>query len=187
MVRAFDPGPLEPGVLDDLLDWARRAPSAGNTAATRFVVLEGPEAVARYWDVTLPAGPRRHGFRWQGLLAAPALVMVATEPERYLSRYSESDKAATGRGGSAERWPVPFWWVDAGAVIQNLLLLVVEAGLGACLFGLFDNEDAVRAELGLPEGLRLVATVAVGRPRPDERGRSAGRPRPPLDEVVIRP
>lgn len=187
MVRAFDPAPLDDGRLDDLLDRARRAPSAGNTAATGFVVLDDPDAVDRYWDVTLPAGPRRDGFRWRGLLDAPALVIVSTEPERYLARYSEPDKAGAGRGGSIDRWPVPYWWVDAGAVIQNLLLLAVEAELGACLFGLFDHEPAVREEFDLDDGLRLVATVAVGRPLPDEPGRSASRPRPPIDEVTVRP
>lgn len=187
MVRDFEPDPIPSADLDELLDRARRAPSAGNTAATRFVVLDRPDAVAAYWDTTLPAGPRRERFRWQGLLRAPVLVLVATEPERYLERYAEPDKAATGRGGSAERWPIPYWWVDAGAVVQNLLLLAVDAGLGACLFGAFDNEPAIRERFGLDPELRLVATIAIGHPRPDEPGRSATRARPPVDEVVLRP
>lgn len=187
MVREFEPGPLDPGVVDELLDRARRAPSAGNTSATRFVVLDRPELVAAYWDVTLPEGPARQRFRWQGLLRAPALVLVATDPERYLARYREPDKARSGRGASKDRWPVPYWWVDAGAVVQNLLLLVVEAGLGACLFGPFDHEPALRERFDLDPDLRLVATIAIGRPRPDEPGRSADRPRPPLDQVIIRP
>ncbi len=187
MVRDFEPDPIPAAELDTILDRARRAPSAGNTAATRFVVLDRPDTVARYWDTTLPAGPRRDGFRWQGLLTAPVLVLVGTEPHRYLERYAEPDKARTGRGESADRWPVPYWWVDAGTVVQNLLLLVVDAGLGACLFGAFDHEPAIRDEFGLDDDLRLVATIAIGRPRPDEPGRSAGRDRPPIDEVIIRP
>lgn len=187
MVRDFAPDGLEPGRLDRLLDRARKAPSAGNTQATRFVVLDRVETVAAYWDLTLPPGPRRDGFRWQGLLRAPVLVMVATDPDLYLRRYSEADKVPAGRGRSTDGWPVPYWWVDAGAVAQNLLLLVVQDGLGACLFGPFDHEPALRDRFGLDPGLRLVATVAIGHPRPDEPGRSAGRPRPPLDEVVIRP
>lgn len=187
MVRDFDPDPIPAAQLDDLLDRSRRAPSAGNTAATRFVVLDRPETVARYWDTTLPAGPRRDGFRWQGLLRAPVLVLVGTEPDRYLERYAEADKAATGRGRSVDRWPVPYWWVDAGTVIQNLLLLAVDAGLGACLFGPFDHEPAIRQAFGLDDGLRLAATIAVGRPRADEPGRSARRGRQPIDEIIIRP
>ncbi len=190
MNRAFSPEPLDPAELDHLLDLARRAPSAGNTQAAGFVVLDHPELVARYWDTTLPGDDRtgpRSGFRWKQLLTAPALVLVTTEAERYLERYSELDKARTGRGESFERWPVPYWWVDAGTVIQNLLLLVNEAGLGACLFGPFDHEDAIKEEFGLPEQTRLAATIAIGRILQDEPGRSADRKRRDLDQVILRP
>ena len=187
MIREFGPEPVDPEVLDGLLDRARRAPSAGNTAAVRFVVLDRPELVSAYWDTTLPTGSRRDRFRWQGLLRAPVLVLVATEPDRYLERYAEADKAATGRGQSVDRWPVPYWWVDAGAAIQNLLLLVVQAELGACLFGPFDHEPAIVERFDLDPRLRLAATIAIGHPVPDEPGRSANRPRPPIEDVIIRP
>ena len=160
MTRAFTPEPLGRDLIDRLLDSARRAPSAGNCQATGFVLLDRPEQVRRYWDTTLPP-ERRVGFRWPQLLDAPVLVIVTTEPERYPARYREPDKAASNRG-SIDRWPVPYWWVDAGAVAQNLLLLAVEQGLGACLFGPFDHEPALRNEFGLDPAQRLVATVALG-------------------------
>ena len=186
MVRNFEPGPLPGAELDELLDRARRAPSAGNTQAVGFVVLDDPRTVARYWDVTLPS-PRRTSFRWQGLLAAPLLVLVTTRPEAYVNRYGEPDKLETDLGRSTDTWPVPYWWVDAGAVVQNVLLLAVDRGWGACLFGPFDHEPALREEFDVPEGVRLVATIALGRPRPDERSRSATRSRPALSEVIRRP
>lgn len=185
MVRSFTDDPVPVAVLDGLLDAARRAPSAGNTQATRFLVLDTPAAVAGYWDTTLP-GERRSGFSWPGLLAAPALVVVLVDPGAYPSRYREADKATTGLGEGVEAWPVPYWWVDGGAVVQTLLLGAVAAGLGACLFGLFAAESAVLAAHGVPAGWRAVGTVALGRPDPDRPGRSASRPRPPLGEVVQR-
>ncbi len=190
MSRAFSTEPLDPAAIDSLLDLARRAPSAGNTQAAGFVVLDRPDLVARYWNTTLPGdettGPRS-GFRWKRLLTAPALILVTTEVDRYLDRYSEPDKARTGRGESVERWPVPYWWVDVGAVIQNLLLLASEAGLGACLFGPFDHEDALKDEFAIPPETRIAATIAIGRTLPDEPGRSADRGRPDLDQVISRP
>lgn len=185
MVRSFTAEPVPPEVVDDLLRLARRAPSAGNTQAVEFLVLDTPDAVSAYWDVTLPRD-RRASFRWQSLLEAPVLVVVVVRPEAYPERYSEPDKINTGRGAGTEAWPVPYWWVDSGAVIQNLLLGVVERGLGACLFGTFDHESAVRHEFGVPEGHRLVATIALGHPGEDQPGRSKERPRPPLSEVIHR-
>lgn len=186
MTRAFTTDAIGRDELDPLLDLARRAPSAGNSQGSSFVVLDRPETVARYWDQTL-APERRPSFRWQGLLAAPVLILVTTRPDDYLERYRQPDKAPSGRGDSTDRWPVPYWFVDAGAVVQNLLLLATEAGLGACLFGPFDHEPALVAEFDLDPGTRIVATVALGRPRPDEPGRSAGRPRRPLNQVIHRP
>lgn len=190
MTRAFSSERVDPRALEELLDLARRAPSAGNTGAAGFVVLDRPDLVARYWDLTLPGDDRRGpraGFRWQQLLDAPVLILVTTEPQRYLSRYSEPDKSKTGRGESTDRWPVPYWWVDVGAVIENLLLLAAEAGLGACLFGPFDHEPSIKEEFELADGLRISATIALGHPLPDQPGRSAGRARAPISEVVVRP
>ncbi|MGV3758422.1 MAG: nitroreductase family protein, partial [Actinomycetota bacterium] len=70
MVRAFTDEPIDPAVVDGLVDLARRAPSAGNSQGCAFVVLSGTEETARYWDVTLPA-EKRASFRWPGLVAAP--------------------------------------------------------------------------------------------------------------------
>ncbi len=185
MVRSLKSDPLPPRLIDELLDLARRAPSAGNTQATGFVVLDRPDLTDRYWNITLPE-PKRSAFRWQGLLQAPVLVLVTTEPQRYPDRYQEADKVASGRTSLAD-WPVPYWWVDAGTVIQNLLLLVAGHGLGACLFGPFDHESDIAAEFSLPTDTRIVATIAVGYRDQDEAGRSFGRARRPLSEVVVRP
>lgn len=185
MVRAFTADPVEPAVVDGLIDLARRAPSAGNSQGLAYVVLEGAVETARYWDLTLPA-ERRAGFRWPGLVGAPVLVVVLVRPDAWVERYAEPDKVATGLGAGAGAWPVPYWWVDAGMAVEHLLLGAVDAGLGACFYGVFEHEAAVLAALGVPEGWRAVGTVALGHPTPGQPGRSSGRPRPSLDEVVHR-
>jgi nitroreductase len=184
MVRAFARQPVSRQLVDELLDLARRAPSAGNTQPWHFVVLEGDQT-ARLWDVTLPA-PRRESFAWSGLLDAPVLVVPVVDPAAYAARYAEDDKRLTGLGEGLAAWPVPYWWVDGGMAVHGLLLAAVDAGLGALFYGLFDREAAVLAALGVPEGYRALGAVALGWPAPDEPGRSAGRPRPPLDNVVHR-
>jgi nitroreductase len=185
MTRNFTDAPVAAGVVDELLDEARRAPSAGNTAALEFLVLEGREQTAGYWDTTLPAD-RRGDFPWPGLLRAPVLIVLWTDPEAYARRYGEADKARTGLGVGPEAWPVPYWFVDGGAAAMALLLGAEARGLGALLFGLFDHEPAVAARFGVPSGRRAVATVAVGHPGPDRPSSSAGRGRPPLERIVHR-
>lgn len=185
MVRAFTADPVDPTVVEHLVDLARRAPSAGNSQGWAFVVLSGPAETSRYWDATLPA-ERRDAFRWPGLVAAPVLIVALVDPATWSARYAEPDKAATGLGAGTGEWPVPYWWVDAGMAVEHLLLGAVEAGLGACFFGLFDHEAAALAALGVPEGWRAVGTIALGHPAPDEPGRSIARGRRSLDEVLHR-
>lgn len=186
MVRTFRDEPVDEAVLASVLAAATRAPSAGSSQGVDLVVLAGASETARYWDATLPA-PRRAAFGWPGLLVAPVLVVVCTDPSAYVRRYAEPDKARTGLGAGADAWAVPYWFVDAGMAAENVLLAAVDAGLGACFFGVFDHEPAVREALGIPDGIRTVGTIALGHPAEDPRpGRSAGRPRRPVGDVVHR-
>ncbi|MET0727719.1 MAG: nitroreductase family protein [Acidimicrobiales bacterium] len=185
MVRAFTAEPVAATTVEQLVDLARRAPSAGNSQGWSFVVLAGAEETGRYWDVSLPA-ERRKGFRWPGLVAAPVLIVALVRPDAWVERYAEPDKAPIGLGAGPGEWPVPYWWVDGGMAVEHLLLGAVDAGLGACFFGAFGHEEAVLAALGVPEGWRSLGTIAVGHPAPDEPGRSADRPRRPLAEILHR-
>ena len=135
----------------------------------------------------MPDPAARSQFRWPGLLTAPVLVVAYVRPDSYTERYAEPDKDATGLGTDTSTWPVPYWWVDGGAAVEHLLLGAAAAGLGACLFGQFEHEPAVRTAFGVPDDRRAVGTVALGWPSPDdEPGRSATRPRPALDQIVHR-
>ncbi len=185
MVRSFTAEPVAPAVVDEICDLARRAPTAGNTAAVEFLVLEDDHALA-YWDVTLPA-PQRDGFAWPGLLAAPVLVVVWVDPGAYVSRYREPDKAHTGLGDGEEAWSVPYWFVDGGAAVMALLLAARDRGLGAAFFAMFDHEESVRRRFDVPAGRRGVGTVAIGHRSADDRpSQSSRRARPPLDEILHR-
>ena len=185
MVRSFTSEPVEPGVVDEICDLARRAPTAGNAAGVEFLVLEGGDT-DQYWDVTLPS-ERRTGFAWPGLLAAPVLVVVWADLGGYLRRYREPDKAHTGLGAGAAAWPVPYWFVDGGAAVMTMLLAARDRGLGAAFFGMFDHERAVRKRFGVPPDRRGVGTVAIGHPASDDRpSQSARRGRPDLSEVLHR-
>ena len=184
MVRSFDRSPVAPEALDRVLDAARRGPSAGFAQGIDLLVLEGAGETGRYWDVALPEGGRREGFRWSGLMAAPVLVVVLTSPAAYHARYAEADKVAAGAGGPV-RWEVPWWWVDGGMAAMLLLLAAVDEGLGASLFTT-EAPDSVLTTFGVPDDRLALATVALGHPAPDRPGRSSKRPRRPLADVVHR-
>lgn len=185
--RSYSTDPVPGEVLDAVLAAPLRAPSAGNTWGLDLVVLDDTAAVGRYWDVSLPAGPRRDGFPWPGLLRAPVIVVPVIDPGAYVRRYGEPDKARTGLGDGEEAWTVPYWWVDGGAAVMAMLLAATDAGLGSLLFGAFGREAAVRDDLGIPADRRLLGVVAMGWPDGDDRpSASAGRPRPDPSSFIHR-
>ena len=185
MVRNFTDEPVPTELVDELLDLARRAPSAGYSQGVSFLVLEGDD-VAAFWESTL-AEEKRADFPWPGLLSAPVIVLPLGDSERYVERYAEPDKARTGLGAGADAWEIPYWHVDCAMATQNLLLAAVDRGLGALFFGLFDNEAAVCAMTGIPAGVRPIGAVALGWPAASDRpSMSVSRGRRPLDDVVHR-
>jgi nitroreductase len=183
MVRNFTAEPLDAAVVDGILDLARRAPSAGYTQGFAFLVLEGPEPVGRFWDITFPS-PEREGFRWPGLFTAPVIVLPWSSKTAYLDRYAEPDKGWTDRDET--RWPVPYWDVDCAFATMTLLLGAVDAGLGALFFGIFGGVPELRAAFGIPEDFTPIGAVALGHPAADEPSPSLARGRRPWDETVHR-
>ncbi len=182
MVRAYDPDrPVDDAVVDRLLDHATRAPSAGFSQGWDFVVLRAPADRDRFWDATTDGGPPD---AWLARMrTAPVLVLCLSDRDAYLDRYAEPDKGWTDR--DERRWPVPYWDVDTGMAALLMLLTAVDAGLGACFFGVpVERHDAVKEAFGVPPGRRVVGVVSVGHPAPDRRSPSLRRGRRPLRQVA---
>jgi nitroreductase len=186
MVRSFHERAVAPDVLERLLDAARGGPSAGNAQGSDLLVLQDPAARRRFWDLALPAD-RRAAFAWPGLLRAPVLVVPLADEATYRRRYAASDKASSGLGalGPDEPWPVPYWLTDTAMGVMLLLLAAEAEGLGALLFALPGEPDALLAPFGVPADRVALGVVAVGHPDGEDRpGRSAARARRTRDEVV---
>ena len=94
-------------------------------------------------------------------------------------------ETALGRGEAA--WAVPYWTVDAAFAAMLMQLAAIEEGLGVLFFGLFDHSAAVMDTFAVPADRQPVGALAIGVPDgEDDPGRSATRPRRPLDAIVHR-
>ena len=185
MVRSFAAEPLGADVVPGILGAALRAPSAGNTGGTAWVVLQGPEQTRLYWDTTTDAHWRERSPRWEGLRRAPVMLLAYASAAAYVQRYAEPDKADSGLGLGEAAWPVPYWTGDAAFGVMTVLLAAVDAGLGACLLGNFRGERALGVALGVPEGWRLFGAVLLGRPDGgDRRSTSLDRAGPAASDRI---
>jgi nitroreductase len=185
MTRNFSGRPLPDGLVDRMLADALRAPSAGNTQGLAFVVLEGAAQTDQYWGATTDEAWRRASRRYEGLRRAPVVVLAYADPDRYVSRYREPDKAPAD--GTDITWVVPFWFVDIAFATMTLLLRAADEEIGAAFLGNFRGEEDLGSVLGVPPSLAWMGAVLLGEAaEPDPPSSSLKRGRPPFQEAVHR-
>ena len=183
MVRAYDAArPVPASAVDQVCKAALRVPSAGFTQAVSLLVLTSPEQRAAYWD----AAAERETAWLVGMRAAPVLITVWTSRASYLDRYAEPDKGWTDR--DPERWPAPYWYVDAGMTVLAMLLTATDQELGACFFGVPARRiERIRQTFDVPDDQLSVGVVSLGYPVPAAAtGSPTRRPRRPATELIYR-
>jgi nitroreductase len=182
MIRAYQPDrDISVRTVQNLLDLATRAPSAGHTQGREFLVLHDIRSRQRFWAVTAAGGEPDPWL--ERMRTAPVLVVCLSDRDAYLDRYAEPDKGWTDRDES--RWPVPYWDVDTGMAALLILLAAQDVGLGACFFGVpGERWDDLRAEFAIPSRLRPVGVISLGHPAPDRRSPSLRRGRRRAHDVM---
>lgn len=181
MVRNYRDDPVSPEQLGRILRAARRTPSAGFSQGQTFVVIDDPEMREKFIEA---AGLGGDGI--SQMHRAPSFVVVCTSEQVYRDRYMEPDKRLRdGTPMGTLEWPVPYWWVDAGASMMLLLLAVVDEGLSACFFGLGpDGWERVKELLEIPPHVTPAGIVSIGHAAPDLRSPSLKRGWKPPEEVI---
>jgi nitroreductase len=190
MTRSFSPSAIAPDVLDRLLGRALRAPSAGFTQGVDFLVFDGPSEVGAFFRAACEADFLADPGAMAGLLSAPVVVLPLADPEAYVDRYAEADKAPSGLAGlGSEQWAVPYWLVDASFATMLLLLGAAAEGVGALFFRLHQDPTPFLAERGVPGSRSAIGAVALGYPATESAGPAgspARRRRRPAGEVIHR-
>jgi nitroreductase len=178
-VRRFEEGGVDREVIERIARLAQRAPSGGFSQGQRLVVVTDPE---RRREVARICGEEFYEAdfgRWISECAAQFVPCVSEEI--YHRRYREPDKVDDD--GNEMTWPVPYWFVDIGATMQNIWLAAVNEGLG-CGFVGTDDLDALRNALGVPAEFTPIGVMPVGRPLPDVRSPSLKRGWVPFEEFA---
>lgn len=171
MVRNYTDEPVDRASLDRILDAGRRAPSAGFSQGHAFVAITDAELRSSIADLANEPAYVAMGLDpW--ISRAPVHIVVSVSEDAYHRRYNETDK--TDDDGNEIDWPVPYWWIDSGAAMQNLLLTTVDEGLAAGFLGVH-SLDGLRELLGIPAEYAPIGVVTVGHPAPDRRSGSLTR------------
>jgi nitroreductase len=172
MVRNYDPDrSVSREQVERIVAAAQRAPSAGFSQGQRLIVVTNPDRRRRIAEICDEPEYVAAGFDpW--VSRAPVLIVPCVSEELYHARYREPDKLQDD--GTEMDWPIPYWWVDAGATMMLILLAAVEEGLAAGFLGTHRLAD-LQAELELPADMIPIGVVTIGHPLPDRRSGSLKR------------
>lgn len=185
MVRSFADESVDPEVIRRILDVARRAPSAGFSQGVEFVVVT--DAQTRR-EIAAPADEILAKSGHPNFVAqAPVHIVVCVSPEIYRERYRQPDKMKVVADTDEDTlWSVPYWYTDAGAAMQLLLMAAVDEGVAACFVG--TDADQLRGLLGIPQDYLPIGIALLGHAAPDagQFGDVSARrvPRRPYEEIV---
>ena len=118
MHRAFLPDPLPPEQIERIVGVIRRAPSGGFSQGGSIVVVTDDEKRA---EIARAFGDEHYSRGGRNFIAdAPVPLVISANEALYHARYNEADKLAA-TGGTEVTWPVPYWFVDAGALMMLVL------------------------------------------------------------------
>ena len=149
-IRSFKKQELPSGSVEQLLEAARWAPSAGNVQPWEFVVATLPQTKK---NLSLAAYGQRD------VEEASAVIVVCADEKRAEESYGERGRTL-------------YCHQDTAAAIQNILLSAHALGLGSCWIGAF-KEEQVRKIINTPKDVKPVAIIPVGYPdeKPEPRSR----------------
>ena len=154
-VRKYKNDPVPEEVLARVLEAVRLAPSAKNLQPWKFIVVR---------DRATKRKLAKAAFDQYFMSDADVVIAACGFPEKAFPR----------QGRYMNSWPI-----DVTIAFEHLILQAEEEGLGTCWIGPLDEAE-VKAVLGVPEEVRVLALTPLG--RPDESPRERGRK--PLEEIV---
>jgi len=150
-IRRFKDIPIPCEALERCVDSARLAPAARNNQVCEWVIIEDEQLLSRVFDtITIWAGqPRPKGGAPSGHRPTAYIITL-------INTSREAELGATKRGTS----------YDIGMAAENLILVALEQGIGACPL-LSYEESELKQALNLPDKYEIGLVVALG--YPDEK------------------
>jgi nitroreductase len=165
-VRDYAPQQLDKATIKSLLDAAVQAPTAMHEEPWSFVVIQDRALLRRYSDIAKGNWAAEAAHYRQ--LHPPADAEAA---QAFVQRFASPDFCifynAPALIAICAKRSGPFATADCWLAAENLMLAACALGLGTCCIGSAApalNSPAVKAELGIPNDVDVVAPIIVGVP-----------------------
>lgn len=136
--RSYTKKTIPKKTINEIIEYANLAPSAGNLQARDFIIVDDENIKKQLSSAALDQ---------KFIIQAPISIIVCANLKR---------SVPYGKRG-IELYSIQ----DATAAVEHILLLAVDYGLDTCWVGAFD-EDLVSKILDLPAYIRPIAIIPIG-------------------------
>jgi len=143
-VRAYLDKPVEEEKLQKIMGAGLHSASARNRQSYKIYVVKDKELRKKIIQANFA------GNFW--MKEAPVIMVVCIKAKK------EAEQEDYGHN-----------YIDAGIMLENMMLAATAQGLGSCAAAAFDPEK-VRAVLSIPENLKAIICLPVGYPREERKG-----------------
>lgn len=162
-VRRFRPDPIDPRVIEELIELATLAPSVGHSQPWRFVVVEDAarrNAIIDNFNTCNEAALANYNGAEASLYARLKLSGLCEAPV-HIAAFCDCASVA-GRGLGRATMPETLAYSVVGA-LQNLTLAARARGVGVGWVSILEPRE-VAAILEIPPDWRFIAYLCIGRP-----------------------
>lgn len=159
-VRKYQDKAIPEDIILELLEAARKAPSAKNTQSHRYIILRGKDLKSEKL-----AGVFKQSF----VCEAPLLIVCCADPTQYPQSTDVDDL------------PENYARIDLAIATAFLVLRATELGLGS-VYVAWIYRDKIKKALHIPNHFIVPFVIPVGYPAEEP----LPKPRKTLDEIVLK-
>ena len=177
-IRKFAPDDVPDEMIEQMLEAARLAPSAGNRQPWSFSVVKDKEVRKEL---------RRICWNQPLIEEAPVVIVCFGDLEGYFQVGRSGYRYQMYMGSSTPllvQQKLTFAISNTYIAIEHMVLMAMALGLSTCWVGGFDDASEFSRLFGLPDNLVPVAVIPVGY---SAEGTPPPRPRRDLKDILIEP
>lgn len=159
-IRKYQDKQIPEEIIKDLLDAARRAPSAKNTQSHKYFVVKDKEMINKLKE--------HNAFKQPFVYDAPLIIICCANPKQYPKRVDVDDS------------PENYALIDLSIASSFLVLRATELGLGT-VFVAWVYRDRIKKILNIPEEYIIPFVLPIGYPAEDPKPKA----RKELNEIIF--
>jgi len=181
-IRGFEKKSISPEIIEQLLDAARKAPSASNQQPWNFIVVAGEIKEKLAEEISSAFRKRNEHYDPSKSSTIPHTYMQRTRKllkgiRPYLNKMGKEVIPFLEEGScvfygapvliivTMDKAHPQLKLVDIGCAVENFILAAQEKGLGTCIIALILMfEKIIKKRLHIPDSMNIIVAIALGYP-----------------------